>query len=97
MDYYVVQKAQQALEALTTDQPLESRLTEAAMHLSFTTGSVYMITMPSEVRKPYLDYQRVTERQEPLPNQAEHLRDLLEEIFRAAGRGPVRVETAGVA
>jgi hypothetical protein len=88
MHAYVVQKAQQALTALTRDAPLEDRISEAWAHFHTTSESQHFIEMPPEVRKPYNDFLRSVQQGDPLGEQAQHAQTLIEEVFRADGRGP---------
>ena len=50
METYIAQKAQQALEALTTEETLEDRLRAARMHFSLVTDEHYLKSAPAEVR-----------------------------------------------
>lgn len=88
MERYIVQKAQQALEALTTEDSLENRLRLARLHLSFPTDGNYFGSMTPEVRRAYHNYLS-TSADEPRPTQAQVLRLLLMEIFEADGRETV--------
>ena len=85
MEQYIGQKAQQALEALTTDKPLEERLVEARMHLSFVTGDHYLQSATAEVQQ-YLGAVRDIAEGEPLPDAARKIREAIETIFEQWGR-----------
>jgi hypothetical protein len=85
MENYIVQKAQQALEALTTDEPLEDRLRTARMHLSIVTDDHYLKTAPSDVQL-YLGAVRDIPEAEPWPDMARTIREAIETIFEAWGR-----------
>jgi hypothetical protein len=94
MERYIVQKAQQALEALTTEESLEDRLRAARMHFSFVTDDHYLQSAPAEVQK-YLTAVRYIPHGEPRPETARTIREAIESIFEAWGRESRRVNDAG--
>ena len=85
MERYIGQKAQQALEALTTDESLEHRLRTARAHLSFVTGDHYLQSAPAEVQE-YLGAVRDIADDEPLPDVAGKIREAIEAVFEQWGR-----------
>jgi hypothetical protein len=85
MERYIAQKAQQALEALTTDEPLEQRLKTARMHFSFVTIEHYLRSAPSEVRQ-YLGAIQAIADDEPLPDVARKVREAIGTVFEQLGR-----------
>ena len=85
MQNYIAQKAQQALEALTTDQPLEERLRTARMHFSLVTSDHYLQDAPADVQQ-YLAAVRDIPDGEPWPDTARKIREAIETVFEAWGR-----------
>ena len=85
MDRYIGQKAQQALEALTTDSSLEQRLKEARMHLSSVTGTHFLQSASTQVQQHLVAVSDIADN-EPLPDVACKIREAIETIFEQWGR-----------
>jgi hypothetical protein len=85
MEHYIAQKAQQALEALTTPDSLRDRLELARMHFGFVTSDHYLSSSPATVRESLIAI-RDMNKDEPFPSVAHKIRTAIETIFEEFGK-----------
>lgn len=84
MDRYIGQKAQQALEALTTEDSLQQRLAAARSHLGAITSEHFFQSAPSEVQKCLTAICDISDT-DSRPSAARKICDAIESIFEACG------------
>jgi hypothetical protein len=89
MESYVVQMAQEALEALAGDGAWKDRLATASVRLSFGTNDHFLASTPEEVVQALKELQDAP-REEPYPTTSQRIRTAIELIFEEAGRRDLR-------
>lgn len=89
MENYVVQKAQQALEALAGDGAWKDRLASASSHLSTVTNDHFLASCPEDVAQALKELHDAP-REEPYPNTSLRIQTAIELIFEEAGRWDLR-------
>lgn len=85
MENYVAQKAQQALEALTSADSLKHRLEAARGHFRFVTNDHYLSSCPGAVRDCLIAVRDIAN-DETLPSVVYKIRTAIETILVQLGK-----------
>jgi hypothetical protein len=85
IEHYIAQKAQQALEALTSADSLKDRLEAARDHFRFVTRDHYLSSCPETVRDCLIAVRDIAN-DESLPSLAHKIRTAIETIFEEFGK-----------
>jgi len=89
MESYVVQKAQQAVEALCEERDLRSRLLSAATEFCYVTSDHLLSSCPKEVADAIIAVKE-TPNDEELPVFSQRIQTAIELIFEESGRQEIR-------
>ena len=85
MESYIVQKAQQCVEALARDGSREQRLAEASIHVSTINREIYIDSAPQVVADCIKEVCQLDPKEE-MDQLALALKSFIQHVFEEAGR-----------
>jgi|LakMenEpi03Aug12_release.lakeMendotaPanAssembly.Ray.scaffolds.fasta_scaffold297889_2 hypothetical protein len=85
MERYLAQTADQALEEMFSDRPLERRLNTCRFYFERGDVAKYVASLDAPARACFHEYQKITS-DAPFPDQANALRALISAILEEFGR-----------